>query len=180
MSTITTINATDVIGNSRSTINTNFANLNADKLESVAESNLNFTDITTGDVSTSKHGLVPKAPNDTGKYLRGDGTWAGGTAGIAVYSASGATLSLTTTANQKVVVWAKGELDIGTGGGTRTINLKYNSVVKDSVIGRDNSSTPSILMPFALMYTETPGAGTHDITVDGATVTDVVIIAMVF
>lgn len=27
-------------------------------------------------VSTSAHGLVPKAPNDTGKFLRGDATWA--------------------------------------------------------------------------------------------------------
>ncbi len=28
------------------------------------------------DFSTSKHGLCPKAPNDTSKYLRGDATWA--------------------------------------------------------------------------------------------------------
>lgn len=28
------------------------------------------------DVSTTRHGLVPKAPNDTQKFLRGDGTWA--------------------------------------------------------------------------------------------------------
>lgn len=35
-----------------------------------------LADNTTSDVSTSKHGLTPKAPNDTGKYLRGDGTWA--------------------------------------------------------------------------------------------------------
>jgi len=28
------------------------------------------------DVSTSAHGLCPKAPNDTTKFLRGDGTWA--------------------------------------------------------------------------------------------------------
>jgi len=27
------------------------------------------------DVSTSKHGLCPKAPNDTTKFLRGDGAW---------------------------------------------------------------------------------------------------------
>jgi len=27
-------------------------------------------------ISTSAHGLCPKAPNDTGKFLRGDGTWA--------------------------------------------------------------------------------------------------------
>ena len=28
------------------------------------------------DVSTSRHGLTPKAPNDTTKFLRGDATWA--------------------------------------------------------------------------------------------------------
>lgn len=28
------------------------------------------------DVSITKHGLTPKAPNDTTKFLRGDGTWA--------------------------------------------------------------------------------------------------------
>lgn len=35
-----------------------------------------LTDNTTNDVSTSKHGLVPKAPNDTTKFLRGDASWA--------------------------------------------------------------------------------------------------------
>jgi hypothetical protein len=34
------------------------------------------SDITTNDVSTAKHGFAPKAPNDTAKFLRGDGTWA--------------------------------------------------------------------------------------------------------
>lgn len=33
-------------------------------------------DITTLDVSTSRHGLTPKAPNDATKFLRGDATWA--------------------------------------------------------------------------------------------------------
>lgn len=32
-------------------------------------------DTTDLDVSTTKHGLCPKAPNDTAKFLRGDGTW---------------------------------------------------------------------------------------------------------
>lgn len=40
------------------------------------EASLTFTDITTNDVTTSKHGFTPKAPNDTTKYLRGDATWA--------------------------------------------------------------------------------------------------------
>lgn len=33
-------------------------------------------DTTENDVSTSFHGLVPKAPGDSGYFLRGDGTWA--------------------------------------------------------------------------------------------------------
>ena len=42
----------------------------------VTDANMTTTDITTNDVSTSKHGFAPKAPNDTTKFLRGDGTWA--------------------------------------------------------------------------------------------------------
>lgn len=45
------------------------------------DSTVQFTDIVTNDVSTSKHGFVPKAPNDTAKYLRGDATWATVSAG---------------------------------------------------------------------------------------------------
>lgn len=42
----------------------------------IREVDLSLSDVTTADVSTSKHGFTPKAPNDTSKYLRGDGTWA--------------------------------------------------------------------------------------------------------
>ena len=42
----------------------------------VTDANLTTTDITTNDVSITKHGFVPKAPNDTAKFLRGDATWA--------------------------------------------------------------------------------------------------------
>lgn len=42
----------------------------------VTESGLWLSDNTIADVSTTRHGLVPKAPNDTSKFLRGDGTWA--------------------------------------------------------------------------------------------------------
>jgi len=47
------------------------------------ESDQSLSDVTTLDVSTSKHGYVPKAPNDTAKYLRGDATWATLPAGTA-------------------------------------------------------------------------------------------------
>lgn len=42
----------------------------------ITESDLSLSDNTTANVSTSKHGLVPKAPNDTAQFLRGDGSWA--------------------------------------------------------------------------------------------------------
>lgn len=42
------------------------------KLDDLAEPD----DTTDLDVSTSKHGLVPKAPNIATQFLRGDGTWA--------------------------------------------------------------------------------------------------------
>ncbi len=40
------------------------------------EGGLTLSDNTTNDVSTTKHGFAPKAPNDTTKFLRGDATWA--------------------------------------------------------------------------------------------------------
>ena len=51
----------------------------------ITESVLSLSDVTTGDVSTTKHGFAPKAPNDTSKYLRGDGTWAVPAGGGFVY-----------------------------------------------------------------------------------------------
>lgn len=42
----------------------------------VIEEDFGFTDLPTANVSISAHGLCPKAPNDTAKFLRGDATWA--------------------------------------------------------------------------------------------------------
>lgn len=44
-------------------------------LSTPAESALTFTDITTNNVSTSKHGFCPKLPNDATKFLDGTGNW---------------------------------------------------------------------------------------------------------
>ena len=41
----------------------------------VTDANLSTTDITTNDVSTSKHGFAPKAPNDGTKFLDGTGAY---------------------------------------------------------------------------------------------------------
>jgi hypothetical protein len=57
-------------------INGSSQDLLADRTFTVTDANLSTSDITTNNVSTSKHGFAPKAPNDTAKFLRGDGTWA--------------------------------------------------------------------------------------------------------
>jgi len=46
----------------------------------IAGENLTLDVSTLNDVNTSRHGFVPEAPNDTTKFLRGDGTWATATA----------------------------------------------------------------------------------------------------
>ncbi len=68
--------------------------LNAKKI--VTDANLTTSDITTNNVSTTKHGFVPKAPNDTTKFLRGDGTWSAALPVELVVAASDETTALTT------------------------------------------------------------------------------------
>ncbi len=49
---------------------------------SVTEVDLSFSDNTTNNATISKHGLMPKLPNDTTKYINGAGNW------IVCYNAS--------------------------------------------------------------------------------------------
>jgi hypothetical protein len=41
----------------------------------VTESNISLSDVTTDDVSITKHGFAPKAPNDATKFLDGTGAY---------------------------------------------------------------------------------------------------------
>ena len=61
----------------------------------VTDATLTLTDVTTNDVSITKHGFAPKAPNDTTKFLRGDATW--NTAGVTIDSNATATTTLGTS-----------------------------------------------------------------------------------
>ena len=51
----------------------------------ISDATLTTSDITTNNVSITKHGFAPKAPNDTTQFLRGDGTWATPSAGGLTY-----------------------------------------------------------------------------------------------
>jgi hypothetical protein len=57
-------------------INGTTQDLSANRTFTVTDANLSTSDVTTNDVSITKHGFAPKAPNDITKFLRGDGTWA--------------------------------------------------------------------------------------------------------
>ena len=91
------------------------------------------------------------------------GTLNGNTDIISVETTAGTTHSLTTVAGQKVIVWAKGSIAETTT--TLTLTLKYNGVTKDTVVQTYNDTGASS-WPFALVYTETPGAATQNITIE--------------
>lgn len=70
-----------------------------------SEAQLSFTDITTNDVSTTKHGFTPKLPNDSTKYLDGTGAYTvppgtGGTGLLALFVQTAGTNKTTTSATQ--------------------------------------------------------------------------------
>ena len=51
----------------------------------ISDATITITDITTNNVSSTKHGFAPKTPNNTTTFLRGDGTWATPSAGGLTY-----------------------------------------------------------------------------------------------
>lgn len=71
----------------------------------VSDANLSTTDITTNNVSTSKHGFAPKAPNDTSVSLIGDGSFGKPTPNVQSVTSS-ATVTAT-SANDLVNITAQ-------------------------------------------------------------------------
>jgi len=100
---------------------------------------------------------------DSGKApkLNGSGVLSDTFIPIKIETTAGATHSLTTTAGQRVVVWAKG--DTGDSAGSGTFNLQYDGVTKDTYVFANTGGRSS----FSLMYTESPSAGTRNITITG-------------
>lgn len=167
MSTITTIQSTDLITNSRTVINTNFSNLNTDKIEtSVLDTDTALAANSDSKIATQK--AVKTYIDSGGGFNASEVT-------------TGATHSLTTIAGQKVIVFVKGNFSITSAGSQQVdVVLKYNAVTKDTVTVYNENVTTT--RAFALMYTETPGAATQNVTVTSSTGTlaNVVIIVWKF
>lgn len=164
---IATLTSNESGANSLIDINANFVDLDTTKADLASPT---FTGLVTSPAIklTTGAGANKILTSDAD----GDATWEANTGLITIETGTSATQSLTTTAGQKVIVWAKGSSD-ASGSGTFSAKLKYGGVEKDTiqVDGESNQN-------WSLMYTETPGAATADITIDGGPLADIKIIVM--
>lgn len=100
-------------------------------LSTITEANITLADNTTNDVSTTKHGFVPKGTN-TGKFLKDDGTWdaiPGG--GDALTSSSLAQFAATTSAQ------LRGVLSDETGSGLAVFGTSPNITTPTGIVKGD-------------------------------------------
>lgn len=83
----------------------------------VVEGDLSLTDITTNNASTSKHGFVPKLPNDATKFYDGTGNYstisAPAVTDVQTFNANGTWTKPTNAKSIKIQIWGGG----GGGGG---------------------------------------------------------------
>jgi hypothetical protein len=117
-------------------------------------------------------------PNKSGTFAMTSDV---GANAMTIETTAGVTHSLTTTAGQKVIVWAKGGVTAPLGSPGVIVSLKYNNVTKDSLTLGATDQAADAADAFALMYTETPGADTQNITVvtSAGSLSDVVIIVQI-
>ena len=125
-------------------------------------------------IDTSLKGITKTEVQDHAPKSHGNEAHSSAFNLVTVEVGTGATKSLTTVADQRVVVIAKGNLTPGTT--SRNVLLNYNAVQKDIVVIKQGATAD--VVPFCLEYTEIPGAATHDITVttSGGTLANIVIL----
>jgi hypothetical protein len=101
---------------------------------SQAESTITFTDITTGNADTGKHGYLPKLGGGTTNFLRADGSWATPAGGTNYWQRISTTLSPATTGDLVQVntyyVGANSE-----GSLNATVNSSLNINAGDGLVG---------------------------------------------
>ena len=128
----------------------------------VTEAMQTLADNVTNDVSTTKHGYTPKAPNDTTKFLRGDATWAtsGGSVDVQTFTSTNTwtkPASAPATAETLIEEWGA-----GASGASRTTT--------GNASGGGSGGYVSLIVPLStLSGTETATIGTGGTGVSGNT-----------
>jgi hypothetical protein len=121
-----------------------------------SEAQISFTDITTNNVSITKHGLAPKAPNDATKFLDGTGVYSvpaggGGSSTLAAdtdVSISAPTNAQVLTYNTATSKWINAA---AAGGGGGSPSRTTASISQSIVAGAVYQSTVSLAKSFALL-----------------------------
>lgn len=163
---IATLTSGETGANSLIDINANFVDLDTTKADLASPTFTGSPVLPTGTT-----GVTQSAGDNSTKIAT---TAFVSTASGVIETTAGATHSLTTTAGQKVIVWAKS--DLSTVGGATTVTLKYNGVTKDTISLDASGDTRSLMC----MYTETPGAATANIVLatDTGSLSNTVIIVL--
>lgn len=132
------------------------------------EGGLSLTDLTTNNASATQHGFVPKWPNNTTTFFRGDGTYAAPAAGSSTWDTIGAAAASTTTANAAFnivyntaptadtkVAWTFGETSAGSGG-TSTAGVPNQVLLKLTTLATSTQSPLSVYSSAAHVFSVSP------------------------
>ena len=123
---------------------------NAGLSKPLIDTNISFSDNTTNNVSTTKHGFTPKSPNDATKYLDGTGAYTipagGGGAPLAYTTIGGTVNAITLTPSPVITSYASAVgqrwLAIATGTNTTaTVTVNING------LGALNAYQGSVVVP---------------------------------
>ena len=114
-----------------------------DFASAATDANISMSDITTNDVSITKHGFVPKAPNDSTKYLNGLGAWATIT--------SGATLGANTFTDKQTITQASANTGVLASTGYSLTGSDATTMV--DFAGTWNTSGNPIVQKFSITNT---------------------------
>jgi len=160
MATITTIQGTDVIATSRADINTNFANLNSDKIEtSVLDTDTALTANSDAKVATQK---AVKA------YVDAGGNYATTALGVlpyiypvgAIYIATVSTSPTTLLGFGTWAAWGQGRVPIGVGTGSIVATFASRASNVITVTGLTDKANNEFQTGQAVLYTAASGAMT--------------------
>lgn len=152
MSTITTINSTNKVGDSRATINTNFSNLNTDKLESVNDSNWSWTDLSVANWWTGA---------STASWARNNLWLVIGTNVQAHSAVLDATTASFTTTDEAKLDWIEANADVTdtanvTSAGATMQTMTLTSTISGGIVTvADQDYTIILKAPHAMTITET-------------------------
>lgn len=136
----------------------------------VVEDDITLSNNTTLDCNFTKHGLVPLAPNDTAKFLRGDCTWATTTGSFAPADATFLTMTLNGTLTNERVLTAGTGIGIADGGANSTATVSVAQATNFAWTGTHtwNQQAAVTLLPYGVSAGNTGELRMRELAANGS------------